>query len=296
MINIENMYYYLSFKHTINLIKTPNSRWKYMNRNKNNMEKLYGGLGYEYYAASQLWGLGYEAYKMEADFGFDIMAYNQKERSFNNCSICKPYVFQVKSRKILSFQVDPHGEEGTRKFSEQEFCFPKDDFKRLLKEKNSYIICYFINCEKQPESMEGFFWLNNHQINLLYNKAVPQISKKVIWFEEKQDYVILSARITTQADPTNVILDKINGIYNVIEELKSNIENKNLNRILNQKTTLINRIRDSNIVNMNTIMQIHLIGKDGKNIRRRSLSSVQKTLSDFDKPNENTPFSTSSRH
>ncbi|MBI5968057.1 MAG: hypothetical protein HY882_09410, partial [Deltaproteobacteria bacterium] len=44
-------------------------------------ERLYRGFEAEHYVAGKLFSVGYEAFMMPADFGFDLIVMNQKERS-----------------------------------------------------------------------------------------------------------------------------------------------------------------------------------------------------------------------
>ena len=56
------------------------------------LKRLYFGLGYEYHAIGHFWRLGYEAFKIDADYGFDLLVYNQLKRMKNEECVSHPYL------------------------------------------------------------------------------------------------------------------------------------------------------------------------------------------------------------
>ncbi|MGL4873278.1 MAG: hypothetical protein ACRC30_01330 [Clostridium sp.] len=259
-----------------------------MERTAKTMGYLYSGLGYEYYTASLLWGMGFEAYKMEADFGFDIMAYNQKNRSFENDSESKPYLFQVKMRReYKTIEVDSGG--GIRRISEQKFTFGKEDFERLRKEKNSYMVCYFVEATDKIERIIGSFWLNNYQIKWLH-----QIENEWKCFEEHNDKVTIKAKLESKASSKKEVLMRCGDIYQKIESLKDKLamsDIKKLDIILENQKRLNSWIERSTLINENTNTNIYLGGITAKgNETYRILNSEQVKFLEFVNENENPPI------
>lgn len=265
-----------------------------MERTEKTMSYLYSGLGYEYYTAGLLWQMGFEAYKIDADFGFDIMSYNLKERSFKTVSDSKPYFFQVKARRIYKFDKENTG-AGMRRTSIQKFQFRKDDFYRLLKEEKSYLVCYFIDSTSENENIIGSFWLNNNQLNKLWDGEDYKGNKSTWkWFEKIEDKIILKAKIQTQADSKETIKDKVKDIGDNIEQIKSLTTDKKVLRLIEdtmkRKNSLESWINNSSISNCNSSNNIYLFATNsGGKESQRILEKVQTEFYNFAIPNNKFP-------
>lgn len=112
-------------------------------------DRLYTGFRAEYFVMGELFGAGYEGFKLPADFGFDVLATNQKESSLGAAPIGRaidpPYALQVKSRNILrtSFGDGPSGRPET--FTE--FWITERDFELISAEQGGvsrlrYFCCW----------------------------------------------------------------------------------------------------------------------------------------------------------
>lgn len=257
-------------------------------RNAKTMSYLYSGLGYEYYTASLLWRMGYEAYKMDADFGFDVMAYNQKDRSFNGDRKKTPYLFQVKMRRIYEFETKI-SDAGKRFISRQNFEFNKEDFERLLGEENAYLVCFFVDATGDKEKIVGSFWLNNYQIKSLYEGYSPTGNSYFLkFFHINENKIILSALLETQADAKNIVSSKINDIFKQLNQIKTSTSDikllSDINYILRLSNSLVSWIDRSSLINANSNVNIYLYvtNPDGKELKKL-LSREQVNFDNFNK-------------
>jgi hypothetical protein len=257
-----------------------------MQRTDKTMKYLYSGLGYEYYTASQLWRMGYEAYKMDADFGFDIMAYNQREQSFSNNGVSSPYLFQVKMRRIYEADLKKESTAaGERTEATTEFSFNTDDFMRLLAEERAYIVCYFVGATfVDVETILGCFWMNHQQLNNLWEGKNPSYpSSRWTWFNKSSDgkTINLKARIQTQADPKQYILDNLDYSDKFDEVIQMSSDSK-IKRVINdikiRNKKAIDWIGHSKIVNDNSNTNLFLIGTNSQGESKRIFHPEQTNL------------------
>lgn len=232
-----------------------------MTRTEKSMTNLYSGLGYEYYTASLLWRMGFEAYKVDADFGFDIMVNNQKQRSYGLKSERECFLFQVKSRKVFEF-TDKITKAGARKRSQQSFEFRKEDFEMLLKEENAYLVCHFIDATQEVESVIASFWLNNYQLKELNAGRCLNPGVTWSWFQQQGDKVILRTEITTQADSKDKVLSHLKNITLKLDSIKQKIDDPNMinkiNDMFRDKKALESWITRSKLTNGNSNTNIVL--------------------------------------
>ncbi len=214
-------------------------------------QRLYYGLGVEYFVIAQLFSMGYEAFKIPADFGFDIMVYNQRERSFQNNTNNnmqprqKPKVIQVKSKLILP---DDYCEKdtpaGKRKSVIKDFYLNISEKEKLLNEKNSYLICCFKEKNDIGFEIKGYFWLSNKHLKKLDEAGYIRN------LENDTNKVFIRAKFITQA-----FLDER------YKELLPKIKNSNLDE--DTKNTLKWLIeRTVNSINTNSSIYITLARED----------------------------------
>lgn len=219
-----------------------------MEINKNTVQNLYRGLGYEYYTASKLWQMGLEAYKMDADFGFDIFAFNQREKTFDE-ALEKKYFFQVKTRIITDFKSEK-GSAGLRKTATTEFYIKKEDFDRLLKEPNAILVCYLVDGTKEIRKHVGEFWLDNN-----YLKKLNETNE--VFFERPEDNKItFKIMYQSTADMKERLISKLSIIFSEVDSVKQ----KRLHR---QLQTLNSLIENASVENLNSHTNLYLIKKNG---------------------------------
>jgi hypothetical protein len=136
-------------------------------------DRLYKGLGAEYFITGELFMAGYEAFKLPADFGLDLIVTSQKQQSFSELSqdkiIPPPYVFQVKSRKIEQFNKNDQG----RLEAHTEFYLKEDDWQLLINDDSSYLVCVLIFTDDihKLQSRIVYFWLHSSHLCLLQEKG-----------------------------------------------------------------------------------------------------------------------------
>jgi hypothetical protein len=136
-------------------------------------DRLYKGLGAEYFITGELFMAGYEAFKLPADFGLDLIVTSQKQQSFSALSqdkmIPPPYVFQVKSRKIEQFDKNNQG----RLEASTEFCLKEDDWQLLINDNSSYLICVltFTDDVHKLQNRIIYFWLHSSHLCLLQERG-----------------------------------------------------------------------------------------------------------------------------
>ncbi|GER92305.1 hypothetical protein A45J_0020 [hot springs metagenome] len=153
---------------------------------KVNYDNLYSGIGVEYRIIGDLFLLGYEAFKMPADFGFDIIASNQKAITLQGDQQEKRKLIQVKSRKfnINHYANIKKSGAGVRKEITLDFGIQKDVFNRIKNTPNTYLVCCFIE-----ESGDGtfsfpcYFWLSGEHLNFL-----QQQKHKTFIFEDNKQF------------------------------------------------------------------------------------------------------------
>lgn len=136
-------------------------------------DRLYKGLGAEYFITGELFMAGYEAFKLPADFGLDLIVTSQKQQSFSESSqdkiISPPYVFQVKSRKIEQLDQNDRG----RLEASTEFYIKEDDWQLLINDNKSYLVCVLIFTDDihKLQNRTIYFWLHSSHLCLLQEKG-----------------------------------------------------------------------------------------------------------------------------
>lgn len=220
-----------------------------MEINKNTIQNLYRGLGYEYYTASKLWQMGLEAYKMDADFGFDIFAFNQREKTFNE-ALEKKYLFQIKTRIITEFK-NENTTAGLRKTATTEFFIKKEQFEWLLKEPNAILVCYLVDgSEAGKRKYLAEFWLDNNYLTYLNNNNYfleNKEEKKIIFKVRYQSIATLKDELTSK-----------------LSELIIKTDTSEYKEICNELQTIKSLIKKSSIENENSNINFYLISEDNR--------------------------------
>lgn len=204
-------------------------------------DRLYMGLGYEYHAAGHFWRLNHEAFKIDADFGFDLLVYNQGERTHKEVKESHPYLVQVKAANVYKWE-ELDRRAGSRSVSRVQFKLNRQHYNNLIKEKNSYLICYFVDREKsgKEDKIISYFWLSNKHLKYLHEgKNKNDSNNPWKWFREcsyDKDKIYLEACVHVQANLTKNYKEKIEKVKQLDENLatdleklikKSDIKNKN---------------------------------------------------------------------
>lgn len=219
-------------------------------------DNLYFGLGYEYHAAGHLWRLGWEAYKIDADFGFDLLVYNQGRRTHKAEKDKKPYLFQVKAARIQEWETSYSRKTGSRNIQRVRFYLNKEHLRWLVEEPNAYGIFYFVYTDDEKEEIVHYFWLSNEHLKFLYDRS----DSDVTWFQsvsENRNRVYLEARIRTEAS-----LDE--DVQKCLTDLKEEVQ-KNKSKSLEESFDHLCGLLDkAKIINKNSHSYVELIGKDQK--------------------------------
>lgn len=214
-------------------------------------ERLYSGLGVEYFVIAQLFAMGYEAFKMPADFGFDIMVYNQRERSFQDCPGQSPQVdqkskaLQIKSRLIFPNEYQTtNTDAGLRKVVVKDFELKKSELEKLLKEENAFLICCFREKNNSGFTVVGYFWLSNTHLKQLKESGY------IRYCEDRTDKVYIRARFRTQA----FLDERYRSLLLKVEDSNLDEDTKESLKWLIERTT--------NAINMNSNIYIQLARED----------------------------------
>jgi len=204
-------------------------------------QRLYYGLGVEYFIIAQLFSLGYEAFKLPADFGFDIIAYNQRERTFENYPKQNPKVFQIKSVMVKPDEYEERETEaGLRKIVVKDFYIKSSDLQKLRREETAYLICCFKELNEVGFEIKGYFWLSSDHLEYMKDSG---FIRKV---NDEENKVFIRAEFRTQA-----YLDK------KYEEILPAIMNSNIDYNTKEKIRkLIEKTRDS--LNKNSSFYIRI--------------------------------------
>lgn len=224
---------------------------------------LYMGLAYEHYTVVALWSMGYEAFKIDADFGFDILAYNQKERTFSNGKgrDLSPYVFQVKSRHVKGWETKEQL-AGERKSTQVEFRIRKEYWKRMLEEDKSYLVCYFV--EEKKDAMDeicGILWLSSYQLN--------RLEEYFFACDEEDRNVVVKLEINTSAGTKGRCQEFMKEIEEKYEDIADFKEWKKLKRWIDK----------SSMINNNSESYMKLIDINGK---KKMIQPSQYNFNNFD--------------
>lgn len=168
-------------------------------------DRLYLGFEGEYFVLSHLFGAGFEGFKLPGDFGFDIIATDQKIQTFNTNLVSRyfnaPYPIQVKSRRVN--EDDFYEGPNERPCLDAEFLIKEEELFLLEDTPNSAIafVC-FIN----TGTIE-FFYLPAYQIRDL-------IEKGYVWFSYSEKYVnYFKVSLTIRYPPMqnrDVLLESLN--------------------------------------------------------------------------------------
>jgi len=242
---------------------------------KVNYDNLYSGIGVEYRIIGDLFLLGYEAFKMPADFGFDIIASNQKAITLQGDQQEKRKLIQVKSRKfnINHYANIKKSDAGVRKEIPLKFWIQKDVFNKIKCTTNAYLVCCFI--EESEDGIYDFpryFWLSGKHLSFLQQ----QKHKTFIFESEDNEQFFLQTTLVSEAS--------------LIEEYKTllpHIESSNLS--VQHKEKFKRLISKTNAINMHSKMYVTLVFqyKDftSNEIResRRELRNELYSLNNLDK-------------
>ncbi|MGI1671826.1 MAG: hypothetical protein K6L74_16090 [Neptuniibacter sp.] len=138
-------------------------------------ERLYSGFKAEYFVMGELFEAGFEGFKMPGDFGFDLIATNQKKVSLDSNEtkpfIAPPYAIQVKRRKVdlAGFSND----EGTgRKVCTVSFWISEHELELIQAEESAYLVCV-ISISGSTKELAGrnlLIWLNSSHFEQLKQK------------------------------------------------------------------------------------------------------------------------------
>jgi hypothetical protein len=138
-------------------------------------ERLYRGFEAEHYVAGKLFPVGYEAFMLPADFGFDLIVTNQKERSrgprLEGRLLEPPFAIQIKSRRLMSSDFRPS--TSGRDEAEVFISVKKEDLDLLVSTNYSFlVIVLFIQGDaKRFEDRTIHFWFSSAHVNALVERG-----------------------------------------------------------------------------------------------------------------------------
>jgi hypothetical protein len=139
------------------------------------LERLYRGFEAEHYVAGKLFSVGYEAFMLPADFGFDLIVTNQKERSIGprlrGRLLEPPFALQIKSRQLMSSDFQPS--TSGRDEAEVSISIKKEDLDLLISTNYSFlVIVLFIQGDaKRFEDRTIHFWFSSAHVNALIERG-----------------------------------------------------------------------------------------------------------------------------
>ena len=138
-------------------------------------ERLYRGFEAEHYVAGKLFSVGYEAFMLPADFGFDLIVTNQKERSkgprLEGRLLEPPFALQIKSRRLMSSDFRPS--TSGRDEAEVSILVKKEDLDLLVNTNYSFlVIVVFIQGDaKRFEDRIIHFWFSSAHVNAIVERG-----------------------------------------------------------------------------------------------------------------------------
>ena len=138
-------------------------------------ERLYRGFEAEHYVAGKLFSVGYEAFMLPADFGFDLIITNQKERSrgprLRGRLLEPPFALQIKSRQLMSSDFQPS--TSGRDEAEVSISIKNEDLDLLVSTNYSFlVIVLFIQGDaKRFEDRTIHFWFSSAHVNALIERG-----------------------------------------------------------------------------------------------------------------------------
>lgn len=197
-------------------------------------EKLYLGLGIEYYTIANLFLLGYEAYKMPADFGFDVIASNQMARSFKNVCDKETKLLQIKSRTICAEDyIVVNTPSGNRMCVDKEFYIQRSAFEKISKEPTAYIVFYFVEKQSDQFTIPCYFWLSSHHLKFFREQG---------FIREKDDRnYYLKIQLRTNAK-LNEQVQKVITEEGICDELKKIIKKSDITNLNSQPYVSLYRV------------------------------------------------------
>jgi hypothetical protein len=136
-------------------------------------DRLYFGLGAEYFVTGELFIAGYEAFKLPADFGLDLIVTSQKQLSFSQpeteLAVPPPYVLQVKARRISEFDESSMG----RPEAFVDIFVKREDWELIIKDDHAYLVGVLIFRENpnQLQNRWTYFWLHSSHLSELDAKG-----------------------------------------------------------------------------------------------------------------------------
>lgn len=134
-------------------------------------ERLYRGFEAEHYVAGKLFSLGYEAFMLPADFGFDLIVTNQKERSrgprVEGRLLEPPFAVQIKSRRLMPF--DFRESTSGRDEAEVSIWVKKEHLDLLISTDYSFlvIVLFLQGDAKRFEDRTIHFWFSSAHLKAL---------------------------------------------------------------------------------------------------------------------------------
>ena len=134
-------------------------------------ERLYKGFEAEHYVAGKLFSAGYEAFVLPADFGFDLIITNQKERSMGprlrGRLLEPPFTIQIKSRRLMSSDFRPS--TSGRDEAEVSISLKKEDLDLLVSTNYSFLVIVLLvqGDAKRFEDRTIHFWFSSAHVNAL---------------------------------------------------------------------------------------------------------------------------------
>jgi hypothetical protein len=164
-------------------------------------ERLYRGFEAEHYVAGKLFSAGYEAFVLPADFGFDLIVTNQKERSMGprvkGRLLEPPFAVQIKSRRLMSSDFRPS--TSGRDEAEVSISVKKEDLDLLISTNYSFlVIVLFIQGDaKRFEDRTIHFWFSSAHVNAL--------DKRGYFLPDENDRRVRSLRCSLRMFPMLVV-------------------------------------------------------------------------------------------
>jgi hypothetical protein len=164
-------------------------------------ERLYRGFEAEHYVAGKLFSAGYEAFVLPADFGFDLIVTNQKERSkgprVKGRLLEPPFAVQIKSRRLIPSNFLPS--TSGRDEAEVSISIKKEDLDLLVNTNYSFlvIVLFVKGDEKRFEDRTIHFWFSSTHINAL--------DKRGYFLPDEKDRRVRNLRCSVRMFPMLVV-------------------------------------------------------------------------------------------
>lgn len=176
-------------------------------------ERLYFGFQAENLVAGQLFGAGFEAFKLPGDFGYDLMVTSQRHASLGSTNktarkIEKPYVVQVKSRRVLASDFS----EGPNQRPEVNIAFRirSSEYDLLIEEQNAFLVlvAYLPPAERVVLPPTLCIWLSGPQLSLMMDNSYLTAEKNGATTHFRLDIVARFKPRQTRADLLSRLCEK----------------------------------------------------------------------------------------